>query len=162
MPSLSLSLSLSLSFSLPVFPFYRFQLGLFSFSFLTSLISSFPFGLPYVQLLFHKLGKGTQHLVRTHIVERRRDHVGETTSFPITAAFTRKGQTEGGERSGVHANENTNEAEFCGFREEGEVGVKPARLPAAAVAPNTVVQLLHPATFHSPAFDSPSPPMLTT
>lgn len=52
--------------------------------------------------------------------------------------------------------------ESCGFRQGDEVGVKPARLPAAAVAPNTVVQLLHPATFHSPAFDSPSPPMLTT
>lgn len=35
----------------------RFQLGLFSFSFLTSLISSFPFGLPYVEVLFHNLGK---------------------------------------------------------------------------------------------------------
>jgi len=40
--------------------------------------------------------------------------------------------------------------------------VKPSRLPAAAVAPSTVVQLHHPATFHSPVFVSPSPPMSTT
>lgn len=50
----------------------------------------------------------------------------------------------------------------CGFRQGDEVCAKPARLPDAAIAPNIVVQLHHPATFHSPAFDSPSPPMLTT
>nr|KAF7423895.1 hypothetical protein H0235_009178 [Vespula pensylvanica] len=38
----------------------------------------------------------------------------------------------------------------------------PSKLPAAAVAPSIVVQLHHPATFHSPAYVNPLLPMSTT
>ncbi|CAD1477356.1 unnamed protein product, partial [Heterotrigona itama] len=94
--------------------------------------------------------------------ERRRRAVNSETRNPPLPLLSPGPQSQPeNTRIGEHPTAK-DYRESCGFRQGDEVGVKPARLPAAAVAPNTVVQLLHPATFHSPAFDSPSPPMLTT
>ncbi|OAD57746.1 Synapsin [Eufriesea mexicana] len=59
----------------------RFRLGSFSFSFLTSLLSPFPFRLPYVQALFHATRQRTRH---TEPFERGRANVSVTDPLPPT------------------------------------------------------------------------------
>lgn len=112
-------------------------------------------------MLFHNLGKKGTTKRRIGSERRRASHKAQDTKSPPLPPVP-KPLEEHEDRRIRWPSDHQKPPEFCGFGQEDEVGVKPARLPAAAVAPNTVVQPLHPATFHSPAFDSPSLPMLTT